>query len=119
MEDHYVEDLPSDIVKSILQDKYNPKYLYQLVTDRDGSYITAFDKTTGERISVVEGDPDDMKLETEDVELIHEDMDNLEANNFTDFRLGWRVILVVLVFLVWIAVLVGGFFLLRRSQIGI
>lgn len=83
MGERYVEILTSDAANSLMGDKYDEALTYQLITDREGSYVSAFDKQTGARVDLdvhSDGIPDDILLDVDDFDL-QQDFKIIEEDN--------------------------------------
>lgn len=81
--DHYVEPLPDEIAKMILGVSYVANCNYQIVHERQGSYVVAYNKETGERVDLEDGD--DYSLDIDEFNLIEDEQDRLEDMTSTDF----------------------------------
>lgn len=78
MAEYYIEDLPDDLAKTILDTKYDSNVRYQLVQDKEGTYITGINRETNERVDISsrsDGIPDDYELDTEVFDLIKEELE--------------------------------------------
>lgn len=56
--DQFEEDIPSELAKVLLGDKYDDEYQYVLVTNTDGTYVVGWDSNGEKRLF-----EDDFKLE--------------------------------------------------------
>lgn len=96
----YQEKLPDELAKAIMVEAYDPKLWYQLVTDIDGSYITAYDKETGERVNLStnpDGIPDDYALDVEEFKYIEDELKTEEeALDYSTHAFRWIAVVVVI-----------------------
>ena len=72
----YHEKLPDELAKIIMVEKYQSNLTYYLINDTEGTYITAYDKETGEHVDTMDsadGIKDDYELSVEEFSMI-EDM---------------------------------------------
>lgn len=96
----YQEKLPDELAKVIMVEAYDPKLWYQLVTDTEGSYITAYDKETGERVSLTtnpDGIPDDYALDVEEFKYIEDELEIEEdATDYSTHAFRWIAVVVVI-----------------------
>lgn len=81
--DHYVERLPDELARMILDTDYSDENYYQIVHDRDGSCIVGYNKETGERVDFKTGE--DFKLDVEDFKFLSEEMETIEEETSTDY----------------------------------
>lgn len=81
--DHYVEPLPDEIAKMILGVSYVANCNYQIAHERQGSYVVAYNKETGERVDLEDGD--DYSLDVDEFNLIEDEQNRLEDMTSTDF----------------------------------
>lgn len=106
--DHYVEPLPDDIAKMLLGVNYVANCNYQIVHEREGSYVVAHNKETGERVDL-DGE-DDYALDVEEFNLIEDEIDKEEDRISTDFTssgfgwVKWAALAASLVFLLTVLV---------------
>lgn len=88
---HYMEKLPDELAQVIVAEAYDPKLSYCLITDTDGSYITAYDKETGERANLsnsADGISDDMELDVEEFQEIADALEEYdEERDYSKFTL--------------------------------
>lgn len=95
----YSEKLPDELAKIMMAEAYDPKLWYQLITDIDGSYITAYDKETGEHVSITtnpDGIPDDYKLDVEEFAYLDEELKAEEdALDYSTHAFRWISVVVI------------------------
>lgn len=111
MAECYMEDLPDDLAKILLEEKYDSNNTYQLITDKEGSYISGRNKLTGEKVDLSvrkDGIPDDYELDVDDFSFVEEELEYREkTRNYTKKFGIWKFV-AILITLAWIAALVVG-----------
>lgn len=97
MKDRYVEDLPEEMAQVMLGADYDPSLRYQLITEREGTYVTAIDKKTGRRVDLAVHEdtiPDDLALDEEDFSFTLDEEVHVEDNDYTVRSFGkWPYII--------------------------
>ena len=117
MSEFYVEDLPEDIARTLIGDKYDPECVYQMVNDHEGLYISGYNRDTGEKVDLSErsdGIPDDMEISIEEARYARDEIDRLESEKFTNMSFGYYWIFVVLAIILAVGLMVVGLFLVLR-----
>lgn len=114
---YYTEDLPDDLAKIMLGDKYQESCVYQMTNDAEGMYITGYNKETGERINLSErsdGIPDDMEIGVEEFELADEEIKDRESHTFSTQDYNKYMWLVIPAVLLSIAIVTVGLYVGTR-----
>lgn len=111
MGNYYHEKLPVELARTIMAEEYNEKYIYYLITDGDGSYITAYDSETNEHIGLMkttDGSVDDYELDVDEFKFIEDEL--FEIDEVSDYtRHGFRYIcfFVILSEIIGFAAIIG------------
>lgn len=96
----YHEQLPDDLAKIIMVEAYDPDLRYVLITDSDGTYITAYNKETGEHVSLSQrpdGIPDDYELDVDEFKFIEEEIKLEESKtDYSNRAFRWISVVVVI-----------------------
>lgn len=97
MTDRYVEELPEEMAQVMLGADYDPSLRYQLITEADGTYVTALDKKTGRRVDLdvhEDATPDDLALDVENFSFTLDEEVQVEDNDYTVRSFGkWPYII--------------------------
>lgn len=109
MADYYIEDLPDDLAKTILDTQYDSSVRYQLVQDKEGTYITGINKETNERIDIssrTDGIPDDYELDVDDFNMVKDELEMREDETCSTKTFGiWKFVAIAIT-IGWACVLV-------------
>ena len=99
MANYYIEQLPDDLAKVVLAERYKDSLSYRVIHDTEGTYISAYDKKTGERVSLSErgdGIPDDLELNLVEEEIVEDAIDKVEDETYAGWHLGlWQVLIIL------------------------
>lgn len=116
MREIYNEELPTDLAKILVGEKYDSKYKYRIIHDEEGSYVTGYDPETGEKVDLAfreDGIPDDLELGVEEFEFVEEELLNIDNGDYTIKAFGKWLILVPLSLMVTVASVVMCYILIK------
>ena len=114
---YYAEELPDDIAKELVGEKYDANCVYQMVNDPEGMYISGYNKETGERVNLsqrTDGIPDDMEISVEEFELAEDAINEKEMNTFSTENYNSYIIPAIISIVLALALLAVGFFLIKK-----